>query len=85
MDVASLANLDNRLYLYVASTIVDVPICDSLGCLSGMKGYATRILGSQRGFHGQGASLGHVLVQVHLNPASLESLASRCILETTPS
>ena len=67
MNVASVTNVHNRMYLDVASSIVNLhPICDSLGCPSGMKSYATRILGSQRGFHGQGTSFGHVLVQIHL-------------------
>ena len=72
MSVASVTYIHNRMYLNVASTIVNMhPFCDSLGCPSGMKSDATRILGSQRGFHGQGASLGHVLVQIPLGVTTL--------------
>ena len=59
-DVALITHIYNRMESYVATTIVKMhPICDSIGCSSGMKlkRDATRILRSQRGFHGQGSPL----------------------------
>ena len=55
------------LILDVTSTIMHLHPVDILpGCSSGMKSYATRVLGSQRRLHGQGTHFWHVPVQIGL-------------------
>ena len=69
---------DDRLKLDITSTIMHLhPVACLIGCSSGMKGNATRILRSQRLLHGQGTHLRHIPVQVCLKRPNRAQITSR--------